>query len=52
MPILLIFSAYLQITIDSPPSPSMLKRGKAIQKAMIALRKIAAKRQIIEALNI
>ena len=51
VPTLLVFGAYPRMTIDSPPSPSTLKRGEAIQKAMKELRRIAAERQIKDALN-
>ena len=51
VPTLLVFGAYPRITTESPPSPSTLKRGEAIRKAMIALRKAAADRQVTEALN-
>jgi hypothetical protein len=41
---LLVFRAYLRMTTESPPSPSIIKRSEAIQKATKALRKIAAER--------
>jgi hypothetical protein len=48
---LLVFRAYLRMTTESPPSLSMIKRSEAIQKATKALRKIAAERQVADALN-
>lgn len=51
VPTLLVFGAYPRMTTDSPPSQSTLKRGEAVHKAMIALRKTMATRQINEALN-
>ena len=40
VPILLIFGAYLRMTSADPPSPSIVKRLKAIQDAMRELRSI------------
>ncbi|CAE7221385.1 hypothetical protein PTTW11_11413 [Pyrenophora teres f. teres] len=51
VPTLLVFGAYPRMTTESPPSPSMIKRSEAIQKATKALRKIAAERQVSDALN-
>jgi hypothetical protein len=51
VPTLLVFGAYPRMTTESPPSPSMIKRSEAIQKATKALRKIAAERQVADALN-
>ena len=51
VPTLLVFGAYPRMTLDSPPSPSTLKRSDAIQKAMKVLRKVAAERQVNDALN-
>ncbi|KAK1916420.1 hypothetical protein P3342_004239 [Pyrenophora teres f. teres] len=51
VPTLLVFGAYPRMTTESPPSPSMIKRSEAIQKATKALRKIAAERQVLDALN-
>ncbi|KAF1937413.1 hypothetical protein EJ02DRAFT_310380, partial [Clathrospora elynae] len=48
---LLVFGAYPRISMDSPPSPSMTHRAEAIQKAMKALRRAAAKRTVSNALN-
>ena len=44
VPTLLVFGAYPRVTTESPPSPSILKRGEAIQKAMKELRRITAER--------
>ena len=51
VPTLLVFGAYPRMTTESPPSPSMVKRSEAIQKATKALRRIAAERQVADALN-
>jgi transposase InsO family protein len=50
VPTLLVFGAYPRI-LDSPSSTSTVKRGEAIQKAMREIRKIAAERQVNNALN-
>ena len=39
------------MTTESPPSPLMIKRSEAIQKATKALRKLTAERQVADALN-
>ncbi|KAF1934538.1 hypothetical protein EJ02DRAFT_461106, partial [Clathrospora elynae] len=52
VPTLLVFGAYPRMMTESPPSPSMVKRSEAIQKATKALRKLTAERQIADALNI
>jgi hypothetical protein len=51
VPTLLVFRAYPRMTTDSPPSPSIVKRSEAIQKATKALRKLTAERQVADALN-
>ena len=51
VPTLLVFGAYPRMTTESPPSLLMVKRSEAIQKAMKALRKVAAERQVADALN-
>ncbi|KAF7567022.1 DUF1421 multi-domain protein [Pyrenophora tritici-repentis] len=51
VPTLLVFGAYPRMTAESPPSPSMVKRSEAIQKATKALRKLTAERQVADALN-
>ena len=51
VPTLLVFGAYPRISMDSPPSPSMVCRAEAIQKAMKALRKAAAERAVSDALH-
>ncbi|KAF2022610.1 hypothetical protein EK21DRAFT_119577 [Setomelanomma holmii] len=51
VPTLLVFGAYPRMTTESPPSPSMVKRSEAIQKATKALRKLSAERQVADALN-
>src|SRR6266516_2784041 len=49
VPTLLVFGAYPRLTTESPPSPTTTQRGEAIQKAMKALRKANAVRQVNEA---
>jgi hypothetical protein len=50
VPTLLVFGAFPRVTLDSPPTPSTLKRAEAITKAMKALRKLRAERQVRAAL--
>jgi hypothetical protein len=51
IPKLLVFGAFPRISHDSPPSPSITKRAKAVNQAMKKLRKHMAARQINAALN-
>jgi len=51
VPTLLVFGAYPRVSMDSPPSPSTIRRAEAIQKAMKALRRAAAERAVNNALN-
>ncbi|KAI0993782.1 hypothetical protein K3495_g14403 [Podosphaera aphanis] len=51
VPTLFVFGAYPRMTVDSPPSPSTLRRIEAVQKAMKALRRLNAERQVNDALN-
>lgn len=51
VPTLLVHGAYPRIATNSPPSPSTIKRGETIHKAMRELRRIAAERQVNDALN-
>ncbi|KAF1971235.1 hypothetical protein BU23DRAFT_581641 [Bimuria novae-zelandiae CBS 107.79] len=51
VPTLLVFGAYPRVSMDSPPSPSTIRRAKAIQKAIKALRRAAAERAVSNALN-
>ena len=50
MPTLLVFGAYPRMTKDSPPSPSITERAKAIHKAMKEVRRLNAERQVKDAL--
>ena len=50
-PTLLVFRAYPRMTTESPPSPSIVKRSEAIEKATKALRKLTAERKVADALN-
>ena len=52
MPTLLVFRAYPRMTKDSPLSPSITKRAKAIYKAIKEVRRLYAKRQVNDALAI
>jgi hypothetical protein len=51
VPTLLVFGAFPRISLDSPPTPSTLKRAEAITKAMRSLRKYYAEKQVSGALN-
>jgi hypothetical protein len=51
VPTLLVFGAYPRMTTELLLSPLIIKRSEAIQKATKALRKIAAERQVADALN-
>ena len=51
VPTLLVFGAYLRVSMESPLSPATVKRGEAIAKAMKALRKLAAERNVKTALG-
>ena len=52
VPTLLVFRVYPRITKDSPLSPSITKRAKAIHKAIKEVRRLYAKRQVNDALGI
>ncbi len=52
VPILLVFSAYPRLTKDSPLSPSITERTKAIYKAIKEVRRIHAKQYIRDTLAI
>jgi hypothetical protein len=49
--ILFVFKAYPRISHNLPPSLIIIKRPKAIRKAMAEMRKLTASRQISAALN-
>lgn len=51
VPTLLVFGAYPRMTMDSSPSQTSLKCGEVAHKALTALRKLTAARQVSEALN-
>jgi hypothetical protein len=51
VPTLLVFGAYPRMSRDSPPSPSVIERAEAIQKAMKEVRRLHAERQIKDALS-
>jgi hypothetical protein len=50
IPTLLVFGAFPRISHNSPPSPSITKRAKAVNQAMKELRKHMAARQVNAAL--
>ena len=49
--ILLVFSAYPQMTENNTPSASVAQRAAAVKKAMAEIQKIRAKHQVFNALN-
>jgi hypothetical protein len=51
IPTLLVFEAYPRISHNSPFSPTIIKRAKAIRKTMAKMRKLTAFRQMSAALN-
>jgi hypothetical protein len=51
VPTLLVFGAYPRISYNSPFSPIITKRAKAIRKIMAEMRKLTASRQMSAALN-
>jgi hypothetical protein len=52
VPTLLVFGAYPRISATDAPTPTVLKRAEAIQKAMSQLRTLTARRKITDASNI
>ncbi|KAI0991600.1 hypothetical protein K3495_g16587, partial [Podosphaera aphanis] len=50
VPTLLVYGAYPRMVKDSAPSPSIEIRAKAIEKAMLEIKKIRAQRSINDAL--
>ncbi|KAJ5900184.1 uncharacterized protein N7473_004254 [Penicillium subrubescens] len=52
IPTLLIFGAYPRITEIDPPSPSVVKRAKAIRAATKEVRRLHTERQVNDALAI
>ncbi|KAL0943110.1 uncharacterized protein CTRU02_200996 [Colletotrichum truncatum] len=50
VPTLLVFGSYPRITDDSPPSPEVTRRAKAIKKATSEVRELHARRQVAEAI--
>jgi hypothetical protein len=52
IPILLMFSAYLKITENSVPSPTITKRAETIRKTIKEVRCFYAKQQVIDTLII
>jgi hypothetical protein len=51
VPTLLVFGAYPRINNDSPPSPNIVQRAEAVQKAMRMLKSIRAEVDINRAIN-
>jgi hypothetical protein len=48
---LFVFEVYSRISHNSPSSPTIIKRAKAILRAMAEVRKLIASRQMSAALN-
>jgi hypothetical protein len=51
IPTLLVFRAYLYIVESNAPNPTVIKRAVALKKAIKEVKKLRAKRQVIDALN-
>ena len=51
VPTLLVFGAFPRIVKGDAPTPDIMQRAKAINKAMAEVSKLRAKRQIQEAIN-
>lgn len=51
VPTLLVFGTYPRVAPDSPPSPDIVQRAKAVQKAMKMLRTIRAEVEVSRAIN-
>jgi hypothetical protein len=49
---LLVFKAYPRITSANPPTPSIIKRSKAIQNTIRELQSLQAHRKVTDALQI
>ena len=52
VPTLLVFGAYPRMTTLDPPSPSIIKRAQAINKAMKELQTLQAERNVTDALRL
>jgi hypothetical protein len=51
VPTLLVFGAYPRIVEYDPPAPTVAQRAAAVKKAMTELRKMHAKRDVNDAIN-
>lgn len=51
VPTLLVFGAYPRMHAMDPPSPTIIQRAAAIEKAMKEVRTLYAERQVNDALN-
>ena len=51
VPTLLVYSAYPRMTEHDTPSPTVTQRAAAVKKAMAALEKLRAQRQVADALR-
>jgi hypothetical protein len=51
VPTLLVFGAYPRMVESDAPSPSVTQRAAAVKKAMAAVQKLRAERQVADALN-
>ena len=52
VPTLLVFGAYPRMSDMDPPAPTVVQRANAVRKAMAEVRKLRAKRQVTEALQL
>jgi hypothetical protein len=52
IPTLLVFRAYLYIVKSNAPNPTVVKRAVALKKAIEEVKKLKAKYQVVNALNI
>ena len=52
IPTLLVFRAYLYIVKSDAPNPTVIKQAAALKKAIEEVKKLKAKRQVVDALNI
>jgi hypothetical protein len=49
VPTLLVFGTFPRVSHNSPPSPSITTRAKAIRRAMAEIRKLKAEQQVTNA---
>jgi len=51
IPTLLVFGAYPHIVESDAPNPTVIQRAVALKKAIKEVKKLRAKRQVVDALN-